>query len=160
MEQRWSLWHEQLIKQAAHPYLWTKHRRMRNDKNRFNHDSLAAILIQLRELVAKSLLVTTNKEWLGGAGAAVLAGGHVNCSQLSNILPRLPNAFCLAAAALHAPASAVPLSTKLASCKLLALLMPTQHTADVVLRASPGISLFQGQRTDVQQRVVAVCAGR
>ncbi|DBA67372.1 TPA: hypothetical protein ACH3X2_001663 [Trebouxia sp. C0005] len=72
------------------------------------------------------------------AGAAVLAGGHVNCSQLSNILPRLPNAFCLAAAALHAPASAVPLSTKLASCKLLALLMPTQHTADVVLRASPG----------------------
>ncbi|DBB03962.1 TPA: hypothetical protein ACH3X1_013032 [Trebouxia sp. C0004] len=72
------------------------------------------------------------------AGAAVLAGGHVSCSQLSSILPTLPNAFCLAAAALHAPASVMPLPTKLASCKLLALLMPTQDIADVVLSKPPG----------------------
>ena len=93
---------------------------------------------------------------LGGAGAAVLAGGHVTCSQLSSILPRLPNAFCLAAAALHAPASVMPLPTKLASCKLLALLMPTQDIADVVLSTPPGISLLQGQVPDAQERVVVV----
>jgi len=109
--------------------------------------------------VAKSLLFTPHEEWLGGAGAAVLAGGHVSCSQLSSILTRLPNAFCLAAAALHAPASAMPLPTKLASCKLLALLMPTQDIADVVLSNPPGISLFQGQVPDAQQRVVVVGAG-
>ena len=96
---------------------------------------------QLRELVANSWLFTPNEEWLG-AGAAVLAGGHVSCSQLSSILSRLPNAFSLAAAALHAPASAVPLPTKLASCSLLALLMPTQDIADVVLSTPPGISLL------------------
>ncbi len=109
--------------------------------------------------MAKSLLFTPHEEWLGGAGAAVLAGGHVSRSQLSSILTRLPNAFCLAAAALHAPASAMPLLTKLASCKLLALLMPTQDIADVVLSNPPGISLFQGQVPDAQQRVVVVGAG-
>ncbi len=106
-----------------------------------------------------SMLSKPHNKWLGGAGAAVLAGGHVSCSQLSSILPRLPNAFCLAVAALHAPASAVPLPTKLASCKLLALLMPTQDIADVVLSTPPGISLFQGRGPVVQQRVVVVGAG-
>jgi len=125
----------------------------------FSYDSLAAIFPRLGGNVAKSLLFTPHEEWLGGAGAAVLAGGHVSCSQLSSILTRLPNAFCLAAAALHAPASAMPLPTKLASCKLLALLMPTQDIADVVLSNPPGISLFQGQVPDAQQRVVVVGAG-
>ncbi len=87
----------------------------------------------------------------------------MTCSQLSSILSRLPNDFCLAAAALHAPASAMPLPTKLASCKLLALLMPTQDIADVVLgqRLSkpPGMSLLHGQVPVVQQRVVVVAAG-
>jgi len=109
--------------------------------------------------VAKSLLFTPDEEWLGGAGAAVLAGGHVSCSQLSSILPSLPNAFCLAAAALHAPASVMPLPTKLASCNLLALLIPTQDIADVVLSTPPGISLLQGQVPDAQQQVVIFGAG-
>ena len=102
------------------------------------------------------MLSKPHKEWLGGAGAAVLAGGQVSCSQLSTILHRLPNALSLAAAALHAPASAVPLPTKLASCKLLALLMPTQDVADVVLSNPPGISLLQGQVPDSQQQVLVV----
>ena len=68
----------------------------------------------------------------------MLAAGEATCAQLNSILGRLPNAFCSAAAALHAPASAVPLPVKLASCKLLALVMPTQDLADTVLKKRPG----------------------
>jgi len=157
IEQCWSLWHEQLSKQAAHPLLLNIER-CTMIENRFNYDSLAATFPGLEGFMAKSSLFTPDEEWLGGAGAAVLAGGHASCSQLSSILPRLPNAFCLAAAALHAPASAAPLPTKLASCKLLALLMPTQEIADVVLSQPSGISLLQGQGPDAQQRVIVVSA--
>ena len=76
--------------------------------------------------------------WSCIAGAAVLAAGEASCSQLNSILERLPHAFCSAAAALHAPASAVPLPVKLASCKLLALVMPTQELADIVLKKRAG----------------------
>lgn len=68
----------------------------------------------------------------------MLAAGEATCSQLNSILERLPIAYCSAAAALHAPTSVVPLPVKLASCRLLALVMPTQELADIVLKKRAG----------------------
>ena len=73
-------------------------------------------------------------------------------------LDQIAKCILLGSSSAACSASAMPLPTKLASCKLLALLMPTQEIADVVLSQPSGISLLQGQGPDAQQRVIVVSA--
>ena len=73
------------------------------------------------------------------AGAAVLSKGDVTHAELSNILTNLP--YAISSAALHAPMSSVPLSGKLASCRLLASLLPSQELCDIVLSSSTGLCI-------------------
>jgi len=70
----------------------------------------------------------------------VLSGGELTGAQLGDLLVNLPCKFSAAAAGLHAPASTAPLPAKLASCRLLALLMPTQHLADTALCSLQGLT--------------------
>ena len=87
-----------------------------------------------QDLISKAMLLC--------AGAAVLSKGDVTHAELSNILTNLPYAISSAAAALHAPMSSVPLSGKLASCRLLASLLPSQELCDIVQSSSTGLCIF------------------
>ena len=53
--------------------------------------------------------------------------------QVQDVLCDAPGALAQAAAAVHAPASSVALTAKLASCNLLSNLLLTQELADVAL---------------------------
>lgn len=72
------------------------------------------------------------------AATAVVSKMELGCHDLGSILAGMPSAFLSAAELLHSASSAVPLSAKLASCQLLASLMPSQEKADIMLKTSIG----------------------
>ena len=63
---------------------------------------------------------------------------QLSSAQLQDIVSDAPGALAQAAAAVHAPASAIPLAAKLASCNLLGNLLLTQELADVALVDASG----------------------
>ena len=71
-------------------------------------------------------------------GAALLSKTDLSTAQLRDMLADAPSALSQAAAAVHAPDSAVPLPAKLASCNLLSHLLSTQERADVIFSGESG----------------------
>lgn len=67
------------------------------------------------------------------AAAALLPQLQLSSQDLAELCGSLPCSLADAAAAVHGSASRLPLPAKLASCRLLANLLPSQEMADAVL---------------------------
>ena len=72
------------------------------------------------------------------AVSAMLSKAELGCHELGCIFGSMPCAFLSAAAALHSTTSKMPLSAKLASCELLASLMPSQEKSNAALEGLTG----------------------
>ena len=72
------------------------------------------------------------------AATALISKAELSCHDLGRIFGSMPCAFLSAAAALHSTSATLPLSAKLASCQLLASLMPSQEKANAVLEGLTG----------------------
>lgn len=74
------------------------------------------------------------------AAAALLARLQLSGPELADTCASLPSTLADAAAALHGTNSRLPLPAKLASCRLLANLVPSQDMAAAVLPETKGQS--------------------
>lgn len=73
------------------------------------------------------------------AATALIAKAELSCHDLGCVFGGMPCVFLSAAAALHSTSSTLPLSAKLASCQLLASLMPSQEKANAAPEGWAGI---------------------